>query len=123
MPSGPAMFFQGGKTSLSNTSDADILEFIIGKLRARIAANARTFLVKIKAHRGEPLNERADDLADEGKTLAKAGDSYQWTNRTTRLVYSYYDRSSHQWKKVTWSKTIRNTTRRGTGEPLMEDRM
>jgi ribonuclease HI len=63
---------QGGKASLSNTSDANILEFIIGKLRARIAANARAFLVKIKAHRGEPLNERADDLADEGKTLAKA---------------------------------------------------
>ena len=42
-------------------------------MRARIAANARTFLVKIKPHRGEPLNEKADDLADEGKTLAKAG--------------------------------------------------
>ena len=37
---------QGGKASLANTADADILEFIIGKLRARIAANARTFLVK-----------------------------------------------------------------------------
>ncbi len=67
---------QGGKASLANTSDADILEFIVGKLRSRIAANAKTFLVKIKAHRGEPLNERVDDLADEGKTLVKAGDSY-----------------------------------------------
>lgn len=114
---------QGGKASLSNTADADILEFIIGKLRARIAANARTFLVKIKAHRGEPLNERADDLADEGKTLAKAGDSYPWTNRTTRLVYSYYDRATHQWKKGTWSKTIRNAARRGAAESLMEDRL
>ena len=114
---------QGGKASLSNTADADILEFIIGKLRARIAANARTFLVKIKAHRGEPLNERADDLADEGKTLAKAGDSYQWTNRTTRLVYSYYDRATHQWTKDTWSKTIRNAARRGAAESLMEDRL
>ncbi len=63
--------------------------------------------MKIKAHRDEPLNERTDDLADEGKTLAKAGDRYQWTNRTTRLVYSYYDRAAHQWKKGTWSKTIR----------------
>ncbi len=27
---------QGGKASLANTSDANILEFIIGKLRARI---------------------------------------------------------------------------------------
>jgi hypothetical protein len=59
----------------------------------------------------------------EGKTLAKAGDNYQWTNRTTRLVYSYYDRTAHQWKKGTWSKTIRNATRRGASESLMEDRM
>jgi hypothetical protein len=90
MPSG-----QGGKASLSNTSDVDILEFIIGKLRTRITANARTFLVKIKVHRGEPLNEREDYLVDEVKTLAMEGDRYQWTNRTTRLVYSYYDRGAH----------------------------
>jgi ribonuclease HI len=92
---------QGGKASLSNTADADILEFIIDKLWARIAANVRTFLVKIKTHRDEPLNERADDLTDEVKTLAKEGDIYQWTNRTTRLVYSYYNRATHQWKKDT----------------------
>ena len=114
---------QGGKVSLTNTADAVILEFIIGKLRTRIAANARTFLVKIKAHRDESLNERADDLADEGKTLTKTGDSCQWTDRTTRAVYSYYDRVAHQWKKGTWSKTIRNTARRGTTESLMEDRL
>ena len=41
--------------------DADILEFILEKLAARIAAMARTFLVKVKAHRGDPLNEGADD--------------------------------------------------------------
>ncbi len=66
---------QGSETCLTNTSDGDILEFIIGKLRARITANVRTFLVKIKTHRDEPLVERADDLADEGKTLARSGDS------------------------------------------------
>jgi hypothetical protein len=74
----------------------------------------------------EPLNERTDDLADEGKTLTKTGDDYQWIHRTTRLVYSSYDRASHQWKKDTWShssKTIRNTVRRGTVESLMEDRL
>jgi hypothetical protein len=114
---------QSGNASLANTADADILEYIIGKLRSRIAANARTFLVKIKAHRGEPLNERADDLADEGKTLAKAGDSYQWNDKTTRLVYSYYDRAAHPWKKGTGSKTIRNAARRGAAESLMEDRL
>jgi hypothetical protein len=60
---------QGDKASLTNTSDVDILEFIIGKLWARILANARPFLVKIKTHRDEPLNEKTDDLADEGKAL------------------------------------------------------
>jgi hypothetical protein len=62
----------GCKASLANTADADILEYILGKiakLRTRIAAKARTFLVKIKAHRGEALNERADDLAEVGRTL------------------------------------------------------
>ena len=53
---------QGGKVSLTNTSDTDILEYILGKLAARIAAKARTFLVKVKEHRRESLNEGADDL-------------------------------------------------------------
>ncbi len=92
-------------------------------MRVRIEANARTFLVKVKTHQGEPLKERMDDRADEGKTLAKAGDRYQWTDRTTRLVFSYYDRSALQWKKNTWSRTIRNAVRRGETESLMEDRL
>jgi len=79
--------------------------------------------VKIKVYRGEPLNEKEDDLADEGKTLTKTGDIYQWTDRMTRLVYLYYDRADHQCKKVTWSKTIRNAERRGVTEFLMEERL
>ena len=39
------------------------------------------------------------------------------------VVYSYYDRAAHQWKKGTWSKTIRNAARRGAAESLMEDRL
>ena len=42
---------QGSKASLTHTADADILEYIIGKLRSRIIANTKTFLIKIKAHR------------------------------------------------------------------------
>ena len=37
---------QGGKASLANTVDADILEYILGKLAARITTKTRTFLVK-----------------------------------------------------------------------------
>ena len=39
------------------------------------------------------------------------------------MVYSYYDRKLGQWKKGTWTKTIRNTVRRGVVESLMEERL
>ena len=68
---------QGGKTSSANTSDADILEYILTKLVARIATKVRTFLVKVKEHRGEPLHEGADDLAEAGRSLAKEGEGHE----------------------------------------------
>ena len=84
---------------------------------------SRTFLVKVKAHRGEPLNEGSDDLAEAGLTLTKEGEGYRWKQRTTRLVFSYYDRISRQWEKGTWGRTIRNTGRRGETESLLEERL
>ena len=38
-------------------------------------------------------------------------------------MFSYYDRISNQWKKGTRSRTIRNTTRRGVTESLLEERL
>ena len=56
----------GGKTTLVvGAPDADILAAAIEILRKRIAAGTATFLVKVKAHRGEPANEGADILADK----------------------------------------------------------
>jgi len=52
---------EGAKATLVGVANADILEKIIEKLRARVQAGAATFLVKVKTHRGEPLNEEADD--------------------------------------------------------------
>ena len=65
---------QGGKSSLVNTTDADILEYILVKLASRIETKTRTFLVKVKAHRGDPLNEGADDLEEAGHSLGLLGD-------------------------------------------------
>ena len=87
---------QDGKVSLCKTTDVDILEYILVKLTARIAAKARTFLVKVKEHRVESLNEGSDDLAEAGRTLAREGEGYRWKQRTTSLVFSYYDRISGQ---------------------------
>ena len=44
-------------------------------------------------------------------------------SREMLLVFSYYDRNSFQWNKDTWRRTIRNTVRRGTVEPLLEERL
>jgi hypothetical protein len=55
--------------------------------------------------------------------VGKGGRVLQMDTRTTRLVFSYYDRISTQWGKDTWSRTIRNAARRGVAESLLEERL
>ena len=93
-----------------------MFEYILVKMTTRITTEVRTFLVKVKSHRGDPLNEGADDLSEAGHTLEREGENCGWKQRTTRLVFSYYDRNSGQWEKDTWIRTIRNESRRGTVE-------
>ncbi len=52
--------------------------------------------MKVKSHRGDPLNEGA---------------------------YLYYERKLGQWKKGKWTKTIRHTSRRGVTELLLEEHL
>jgi len=58
---------EGGKATLVGAPDADILLEAIKGLRKRTTVGAATFLVKVKAHRGEPANEEADIQA--GKAI------------------------------------------------------
>ena len=55
--------------------------------------------------------------------MEKEGENFRWQERATRVVYSYVDRKIGQWKKGTWTKTIRNAARRGAAESLMEERL
>jgi len=64
---------EGGKATLMGTPDADILTAAIELLRKRIAAGTATFLVKVKAHRGEPANKGADTLADKAISDPQVG--------------------------------------------------
>jgi len=75
---------EGGKATLVGAPDADILAAAIKILRKRIAAGSVTFLVKMKAHRGEPVNEGADILADKAISNPKVGK--EWCQRTNRAV-------------------------------------
>ena len=74
---------------------------------------ARTFMVKVKAHRGEPLNERADTQAESARKMSS--ECRQWTTRTQRMTYEWSD--SNGVKHVTaWSKTVRKAMLRGGAE-------
>ena len=53
--------------------DAYILAAAIAILRKRIAAGTATFVVKVKAHQGEPAKEGADVLADTAISDPKVG--------------------------------------------------
>ena len=65
--------------------DADILLDAIEGLRKGTTAGALTFLVKVKAHRGEPANEAADIQGD--KAISGKDVSTEWHNRTNRAVF------------------------------------
>ena len=68
---------QGGKATLATVPDADILREIVCLLTQRVRTGRTTLLIKVKSHRGEPINERADTLEEEGREfLMTTGD---WT--------------------------------------------
>ena len=76
---------EGGKATLVGSPDADILREAIDLLRKRIQANTAKFLVKVKAHRGEPTNERADIQADEAASNKKM----EWEERKNRAIFTW----------------------------------
>ena len=73
----------------------------------------RTFLVKVKAHRGEPLNERADTQAENARQLPP--ECRQWTTRTQRMTYEWRDNDGVK-HVTTWTKAVRNAIVRGGAE-------
>ena len=75
---------EGGKATLVGAPDTDILQEAIEELRKRTTAGAATFLVKVKAHRGEPANEEANIQAD--KAISGKDVPTEWHFRTNRVI-------------------------------------
>ena len=65
--------------------DADILKVIILKLQKRVEAEAATLLIKVKAHRGDPLHEEADIRTELGRR--KEYKETIWDDLSGRTVY------------------------------------
>jgi ribonuclease HI len=70
---------QGRKATLATAPDAGILQEIGCLLTQRVRAGRATFLIKVKSHPGEPINERADTRAKEGRD---SDDNKRWDVRT-----------------------------------------
>jgi len=112
-----------GTSGLSTSVEAphaDILLEAIKELRKRTTAGAATFLVKVKAHRGEPASEEADIQAD--KAISGKDVPMEWHDRTNRAVFTWQDPRRkggtvrYQDRKLTWNSGVRKAIRRGSAE-------
>jgi ribonuclease HI len=83
----------GPRTTLAGDANADIMTSIIECVRERVQKGARTFMVKIKAHRGEPLNELADTQAENARQLPD--ECRQWTVRIPSITYEWSDNNDN----------------------------
>ena len=103
----------GPRTTLAGDANADIMTSIIECVRERVLRGARTYMVKVKAHRGEPLNERANTQAENARQLPSEG--RQWMTRTQRMTYEWNDNDGVKHVSA-WSTAVRNAMLRGGAE-------
>jgi len=99
----------------------------------RIAAGTATFLVRIKAHRGEPANEEAGILADKAISESEGRQKVvPWCQRTNRAVFTgrktcrKAGKVTDQDRYSTFNNSVRDAIRRGAAEnevPKHEERL
>jgi len=111
---------EGGNATLVGAPDADILLEAIEEIRKRKTAGAATFLVKVKAHQGEPANVEADIQAD--KAISDKNVPTEWHDRTNRAVFTWQEPRwkggtvSYEDRNSTWNSGVRKAMRRGSAE-------
>jgi len=100
---------------LVRAPDADILLEAIKELQNRTTAGAATFLVKMKAHRGEPANEEANIQAN--KAISGKDVPTEWHDRTNRAVFTWQEPRlkggtvSYEDQKSTWNSGVQKAIR------------
>ena len=71
--------------NLSRSPDADVLKVIILKLQKRVESGATTLVIKVKAHRGDLLNEETYIRAELGRL--KEYKETIWNDSSDSTVY------------------------------------
>ena len=72
----------GVKLNLSKSTDVDVLKVIILKLQRRVDVGATTLMIKVKTHRGDPLNEESDIRTLRNRSSQRVqGNDLKWLVR------------------------------------------
>jgi ribonuclease HI len=108
---------QGGKATLAAAPDADILQEILCLLTQRVRAGRAAFLIKVKSHRGEPINERADTLAEEGRQISD--DDTRWDVRADRMTFEV--QKGNTTVRSVWTNSVRNAFQRKAGWAKLQE--
>jgi ribonuclease HI len=108
---------QGGKATLATAPDADILGEIVGLLTQRARAGRATFLIKVKSHRGEPINEQADTLAEEGREISD--DNKRCDARTDRMTFEV--QKGNTTVRSVWTNSVRNALPKQAGWAKLQE--
>ena len=103
---------EGSEASLAKNMDEDIMREISQLLHQRSQTNAATILVKVKSHRGEPVNEYADVAANKGRQ--EPDDSARWNEASGRLVFTV--RKKNSVRHSTWRAGVKNAIKGKAGE-------
>jgi hypothetical protein len=76
-----------------------------------VRAGRATFLIKVKSHRGDPINERDDTLAEEGREIPD--DDKRWDDRTDLMTFEV--RKGNTTARSVWTNSVRNAFRKQAG--------
>jgi len=110
----------GVKLSLAKTADADMLKVIIIKLQKRVQAKTGTLLLKVKAHRGCPLNEEADIREEMGRMKPEEektwNESTKGTSTSGRRPLRLRMEHLPDVRQSAWTQTVRNRMQQKAGE-------
>ena len=69
---------------LSKSPDVDVLKEIVIMLKKRVQTGAATLLVKVKTHRGDPLNKETDIRTEMGRLREQ--NEFTWDDPTNRTL-------------------------------------
>ena len=108
---------QGEKATLATAPDADILREIVCLLTQRVRAGRATFLIKVKSHRGEQINERADTPTEKGREISD--DDKRWDDRTDRMTFEVRKRDTTV--RSVWTNSVRNAFRKQAGWAKLQE--